>query len=65
MKKIVVIAALSLSMTVPAFAMEIKDYPRTAAEVEYCAKAQMDKDIELPYGCMTLGQRILYKLSSK
>lgn len=65
MKKIIVIAALSLSMTVPAFAMEIKDYPRTVEEAEYCAKAQLDKDIAIPYGCMTLGQRILYKLSSK
>ena len=65
MKKIIVVAALSLSMTVPAFAMEIKDYPRTAEEADYCAKAQLDKDIEVPYGCMTLGQRILHKLTSE
>mgnify|MGYP006909111014 CR=1 FL=1 len=63
MKKLIVAVALSASMVVPAFSMDIKDYPRTAAEVEYCYKAQMNKDIEVPYGCMTLGQRIYYKMT--
>ncbi|MBU1176272.1 MAG: hypothetical protein KKH72_12780 [Alphaproteobacteria bacterium] len=65
MKKLAIAALLSVSITAPAFAMEIKDYPRTAEEVEYCVKAQMDKDTAVPYGCMTLGQRILYKLANK
>ena len=63
MKKIVIAALISASITAPAFAMEIKDYPRTADEVEYCMKAQMNKNIDIPYGCMTLAQRIVHKLA--
>ena len=65
MKKIVVAVLLSASITVPAYAMEIKDYPRSLSELEYCAKAYMDKDIAVPEGCKPLWVRVAQKAMSK
>lgn len=68
MKKFAIAAIAALAFTAPALAdnaMMIGDYPTTLAEVEYCWKARMDKDITLPRGCKTLGERILADVTSK
>lgn len=68
MQKTAIAIALALSMTAPAFATEtmtIGDYPKTAKEVEYCIHARFDKDIDLPKGCWTLGERILHAISEE
>ncbi len=65
MKKLAVVALLSVSVTTTAYAMEIKDYPRNLEELKYCITAQMDKDIPVPYGCKTLLQRVAEKVLSK
>lgn len=64
MKKLAVIALLSVSITAPAYAMQVKDYPRSLAELEYCVKAQMNKNIAVPEGCKTLWDRAVEKTMS-
>lgn len=61
MKKLAIAVLLSASVTVPTYAMEIKDYPRNVAELEYCVKAYLDKDIAVPEGCKPLWVRIAEK----
>lgn len=62
MHKIALVAIATLCFTAPALAgMEIKDYPRNAAELEYCAKTYMNSD-KVPEGCKTLGHRLTDKL---
>lgn len=65
MRKLTIAAVAALAFTAPAFAaMDIKDYPRTAAEFEYCVKARFDHNIQLPEGCKTLGERLWERLAA-
>ena len=63
MKKLVIAALISASVTTPAFTMEIKDYPKTLSELEYCVMAHMNKDIAVPEGCKSLWYRAVEKAS--
>lgn len=63
MKKLAVIALLSVSIIAPTYAMEIKDYPRSLAQLEFCVKAQMNKKIAVPEGCRSVWERVVAKVS--
>jgi|GEM_PF-3343841 len=57
MIRLTLAAAAALAFTTSAFAHDIGDYPKTAADLEYCVKARLDSDIDVPYGCRTLTER--------
>lgn len=65
MKKLAIAVLLSASITVPAFAMEIKDYPRTLEELNYCVEVYFTKGATIPEGCKPLWVRVAEKVTAK